>query len=157
MKQGLHPTWYSDCTVVCACGNTWVTGATVQEIRTDICSKCHPFYTGEQRIVDTEGRVDVFMRRLQQRNDMIAQEQARVDAAKPNTNLALSELGLSKRYMNVLEENDLVTVGDFLEKLETIGEDGILELKGIGRGALTSIKKALREAKFELPKAEAAE
>jgi large subunit ribosomal protein L31 len=52
--------------VRCACGNTWTTGSTVPELRTDVCSKCHPFFTGEQRIVDTEGRVDRFYRRLRQ-------------------------------------------------------------------------------------------
>jgi large subunit ribosomal protein L31 len=64
-KSGLHPTYYSDARVVCACGNSWTTGSTQKEIRTDICSNCHPFYTGEQRIVDTAGQVDRFMRRLQ--------------------------------------------------------------------------------------------
>ncbi len=64
-KEGLHPTYYNDALVVCACGNSWTTGATQQEIRTDICSSCHPFYTGEQRIVDTAGQVDRFMKRLQ--------------------------------------------------------------------------------------------
>ena len=65
MKANIHPKWYPEANVVCACGNTWKTGATVPEIRTDICSACHPFYTGEQRIVDTAGQVDRFMRRLQ--------------------------------------------------------------------------------------------
>ena len=65
MKEKVHPTWYPEATVICACGNTWKTGATVPEIRTDICSACHPFYTGEQRIVDTAGQVDRFMKRLQ--------------------------------------------------------------------------------------------
>lgn len=64
-KEGLHPKFYYDARVACACGNTWTTGSTQKEIRTDICSNCHPFYTGEQRIVDTAGQVDRFMRRLQ--------------------------------------------------------------------------------------------
>lgn len=65
MKKDVHPKYYSDAQVVCACGNTWTTGSTRQSIRTDVCSKCHPFYTGEQRIVDTAGQVDRFIRRLQ--------------------------------------------------------------------------------------------
>lgn len=64
-KEGLHPKYYYDARVACACGNSWTTGSTQKEIRTDICSNCHPFYTGEQRIVDTAGQVDRFMRRLQ--------------------------------------------------------------------------------------------
>ncbi len=73
MKQGIHPTYYSDAQIVCACGNTWVTGSTRKQIRTDVCSACHPFYTGEQRIVDTAGQVDRFMRRLQQAEERAAQ------------------------------------------------------------------------------------
>lgn len=65
MKEGIHPTYYPDAVVRCACGNTWTTGSTVKEIHTDVCSKCHPFFTGEQRIVDAEGQVDRFYRRLQ--------------------------------------------------------------------------------------------
>lgn len=65
MKAGIHPTYHSEATVICACGNTFKTGSTMKEIRTDICSNCHPFYTGEQRIVDTAGQVDRFMKRLQ--------------------------------------------------------------------------------------------
>jgi large subunit ribosomal protein L31 len=73
MKQGIHPTYYSDAQIICACGNTWVTGSTRKQIRTDVCSACHPFYTGEQRIVDTAGQVDRFMRRLQQAEERAAQ------------------------------------------------------------------------------------
>src|SRR5688572_18498524 len=64
MKQGIHPT-YETTTVTCACGNTFQTRSTRQNLRVDVCSNCHPFYTGEQRIVDTAGQVDRFMRRLQ--------------------------------------------------------------------------------------------
>jgi large subunit ribosomal protein L31 len=55
MKTDIHPKWFPEATVTCSCGKTWTTGATVEHIRTDICSNCHPFYTGEQRIIDTEG------------------------------------------------------------------------------------------------------
>ncbi|HEY4722409.1 MAG TPA: 50S ribosomal protein L31, partial [Anaerolineae bacterium] len=57
MKQGIHPKWYPEARVTCSCGKTWTVGAAVPEIRTDVCSNCHPFFTGEQRIVDTEGQV----------------------------------------------------------------------------------------------------
>ncbi|NPV08880.1 MAG: 50S ribosomal protein L31 [Anaerolineae bacterium] len=65
MKEGIHPKYYKNAQVICACGNTWTTGSTKEVIRTDVCSQCHPFYTGEQRIVDTAGQVDRFMRRLE--------------------------------------------------------------------------------------------
>jgi large subunit ribosomal protein L31 len=64
MKTGIHPTYYDEAQVICSCGNTYVTGATKPELRVEICSQCHPFFTGEQRIVDTEGRVERLMRRF---------------------------------------------------------------------------------------------
>ncbi len=59
MKQGIHPN-YVECTVRCTCGNTWVTRSTKKEMRVDLCDKCHPFYTGQQKLVDTGGRVQRF-------------------------------------------------------------------------------------------------
>src|SRR4051794_5288495 len=64
VKPGIHPK-YVNATVTCACGNTWQTRSTRENLRTDLCSACHPFYTGEQRIVDTAGQVERFMRRMQ--------------------------------------------------------------------------------------------
>ena len=64
MKPGIHPN-YVDATVVCACGNTFTTRSTKPNLRTDLCSVCHPFYTGEQRIVDSAGQVERFMRRVE--------------------------------------------------------------------------------------------
>ena len=64
MKTGIHPTYYDEAQVVCSCGHTYVTGATKPELRVEICSNCHPFFTGEQRIVDTEGRVERLIRRF---------------------------------------------------------------------------------------------
>jgi large subunit ribosomal protein L31 len=67
MKPNIHPTYYPTARVICSCGASWLTGSTVPEIRTDVCSTCHPFYTGEQRIVDTAGQVERFMKRLERR------------------------------------------------------------------------------------------
>jgi large subunit ribosomal protein L31 len=64
MKTGIHPD-YVEATVTCACGNTFVTRSTKPTLRTDLCNVCHPFYTGEQRIVDTAGQVERFMRRVE--------------------------------------------------------------------------------------------
>ncbi len=63
MKEGIHPK-YVDCTVRCACGETYQTKSTKGDMKVDICSKCHPFYTGRQKLVDTGGRVDRFNRRF---------------------------------------------------------------------------------------------
>lgn len=64
VKKDIHPEYYPEAKITCACGNTWTTGSTEPEIRTDVCSNCHPFFTGEQRIVDTAGQVERFRRRL---------------------------------------------------------------------------------------------
>jgi large subunit ribosomal protein L31 len=60
MKADIHPKWYPEAKVSCACGNTYTVGATKPEMRLEICSKCHPFYTGEMKFVDTLGRVEKF-------------------------------------------------------------------------------------------------
>jgi len=62
MKQGIHPD-YVECTVTCGCGTTFQTRASRPEIRVEVCSQCHPFYTGKQKYVDTAGRVERFQRR----------------------------------------------------------------------------------------------
>ncbi len=63
MKKNTHPTYYYDAKVTCACGNTWTTGSIKKEIRTEVCSKCHPFFTGHQRQAAARGRIEKFNRR----------------------------------------------------------------------------------------------
>tara|TARA_Y100001970_G_scaffold100111_1_gene125824 strand:- start:12550 stop:12753 length:204 start_codon:yes stop_codon:yes gene_type:complete len=63
LKQDIHPKYYSESKVVCSCGKTYTTGSTKEEMRIELCGSCHPFYTGEQKIVDTEGRVERLKRR----------------------------------------------------------------------------------------------
>ncbi len=63
MKPKIHPEYYNDAKVVCACGNTFTVGSTKKMMKVELCSKCHPFFTGEQRVVDTMGRVERFKRR----------------------------------------------------------------------------------------------
>jgi large subunit ribosomal protein L31 len=63
MKQGIHPTWF-DCQVTCSCGNTFITGSVQETMQVDICDKCHPFFTGEVRFVDRQGRVDRFLNKV---------------------------------------------------------------------------------------------
>ena len=78
MKQGIHPK-YMECTVRCSCGNTWNTHATVPSMRLDLCDKCHPFYTGTQKLVDTGGRVQRFADKF---GGAAAAQLARAAAAK---------------------------------------------------------------------------
>ncbi len=63
MKEGIHPK-YEEATITCACGNTFKTRSTKKEIHVEVCNKCHPFYTGKQKLVDTGGRVDRFKKRF---------------------------------------------------------------------------------------------
>ena len=82
MKTGIHPEWYPEAKVICACVNTFTTGSTQPEIRTDVCSACHPFYTGEQRIVDTAGQVERFMRRLEKGQEVRSDARAQGEVAR---------------------------------------------------------------------------
>ena len=84
MKTGIHPKVVT-ATVSCACGHTWQTTSTREVIKTDLCSNCHPFYTGEQRIVDTAGQVERFMRRMGNRT------QAATPQANANTRRSASK------------------------------------------------------------------
>jgi len=64
MKQQTHPQYYDNCQVTCACGNKFTTGSTVEKIEVDVCSKCHPFFTGQQKFVDIKGRIDKFKEKV---------------------------------------------------------------------------------------------
>ena len=69
MKKDIHPTYFPDAKVVCACGNTFTVGATVKEINVELCSNCHPFYTGKQKLVDTARRVEKFQERAGKKSE----------------------------------------------------------------------------------------
>jgi large subunit ribosomal protein L31 len=63
MKKGIHPDWHHDCVVTCSCGNSFTTGSMSKTLSVDICSACHPFFTGEMKFVDRQGRVDKFIKK----------------------------------------------------------------------------------------------
>jgi large subunit ribosomal protein L31 len=151
MKQGIHPTYYPDAQVICACGNTWTTGSTKKVIHTDVCSNCHPFYTGEQRIVDTEGQVDRFYKKLEVRKQYVADQEARA-TARTSLERPVTELGLGDRPTEALAKAGVTTVGQVLDKLE-LGETAILSIEGFGRKSLADLKKKLRSFGYELPEA----
>lgn len=69
MREGIHPEYHNDVTVKCACGNTFKSSSTKEELKVDICSKCHPFFTGKQKIVDAGGRVEKFMKKFNISNE----------------------------------------------------------------------------------------
>jgi large subunit ribosomal protein L31 len=80
MKKDTHPQYHPEAIVVCACGNTWKTGSTLERIQTDVCSACHPFFTGEQRIVDSAGQVERFIQRLERKDALAAQDRIEAEA-----------------------------------------------------------------------------
>lgn len=151
MKQGIHPTYYTDAQVICACGNTWTTGSTVKVIHTDVCSKCHPFFTGEQRIVDTEGQVDRFYKKLQARQQYLDDKEAR-DTARTSPERPIAELELGKRATEALAKANVTNVGQVMELLDK-GEAAVLAVEGFGRKSLSDLKKRLRAFGYELPEA----
>jgi len=65
LKSKIHPKYYPNCKVTCACGNTFTTGSTLPEIKVEICAACHPFFTGEMKYVDTQGRVEAFQKKME--------------------------------------------------------------------------------------------
>ncbi len=152
MKKGIHPTFYTDAVVTCACGNTWTTGSTRKTIHTEVCSRCHPFYTGEQaRIVDTEGQVDRFYRKLQARQSYVDQKKSR-EEARTSLERPLVELNLGTRPTEALAKAGLTNVGHVLALLEK-GESALLSVEGFGRKSLIDLKKALRNLGYQLPAA----
>jgi large subunit ribosomal protein L31 len=151
MKKGIHPTYYTDATVICSCGNTWTTGSTQKLIRTDVCFKCHPFYTGEQRIVDTEGQVDRFYKKLQVRQDYVREKEAR-ESARTSPTRPVEDLGLSSRATEALVKGGVTNVGQVLEKLAE-SEATLLALDGFGRKSMADLKKKLRQLGYQLPEA----
>ena len=100
MKTNIHPTYYSDAQVTCVCGNSFITGSTKKTIQVDICSACHPFFTGEMKFVDTQGRVDKFQQKIKQASqDYISKKQRRKEKTiteEDTTPLSLRDMIQSK-------------------------------------------------------------
>jgi large subunit ribosomal protein L31 len=153
MRADIHPKYFPEAKVVCACGNTWTTGSTQAELRVDICSNCHPFYTGEQRIVDTEGQVDRFYKRLEARTQFVAQKEAKA-ASQTSPERPLAELELGKRALDAFKAAGIENAGQFIKKLGE-GDEAVLAIDGVGRKSLADAKKALRRLGYDLPETEA--
>lgn len=142
MKSDIHPQWYPDAKVKINGEVIMTVGATKPELNVEIWSGTHPFYTGEQRLLDTEGQVDRFLRRLQRRQEIQTELETKEEASNP-LNLAVGEMSVGTRAERALAEADVVTVGDIMKLLEQ-GDDALLALPGVGRKALIDIKRFLR-------------
>jgi large subunit ribosomal protein L31 len=149
VKDGIHPAWFPNAKVTCACGNSWTTGSTVTEIHTDVCSNCHPFYTGEQRIIDTEGQVDRFYKRLKARDERITADEERREIMH-SPELPIAELELGSRYEKALSEAGISMAGQLVDALNTGGDEALLSIKGFGHKALIDAKRKLRARGFEI-------
>jgi len=115
-----------------------------------VCSKCHPFFTGQQqRILDVEGQVDRFYKKLQARQDIVDSQKAR-ESAKVSPERPIAELALGNRPTDALSKAGITNVGQFLAKLGE-GEDAVLAIEGFGRKSLIDLKKKLRQMGYELP------
>jgi large subunit ribosomal protein L31 len=155
MKAEIHPTYYPDAKVTCAsCGTTWTTGSTRKELRVDICSNCHPFFTGEaSRILDIEGQVDRFYKKLTARQTYVEQQKAK-EELKGSPERPIEELGLSSRAIDALKKGGIENFGQFIERLNG-GNEAVLAIAGFGQASLTAAKKKLRSLGYEVPAAAA--
>ena len=155
MKPKIHPKYFPNATVICAtCGTTWNTGSTHEVIHTDMCSNCHPFYTGTQRLVDTEGQVERFMKRLEARDQARAEAEAR-EAARSSPDQPISGLELGTRTEGTLAAAGIEHVSQVLERLEQGGDDALLSIDGFGRKSLADLKRRLRSRGLLADEAEA--
>lgn len=93
MKTDIHPTYHAKVQISCACGNTITTGSTEREIQVEVCSNCHPFYTGKQKLVDTTGRVDKFQQRLSETAEMQAAKKGTKKTSRKRTGADVVKLG----------------------------------------------------------------
>ena len=154
MKEKIHPEFYQAKVTCASCGTTWVTGSTRKELRVDICSNCHPFFTGESaRLLDIEGQVDRFYKKVKAAQSHVDEKKAR-EAAKMER--PISELELSDRATNALIKIGIKNVPQFLAKLAE-GEEAMLAIEGFGRKPLIDAKKKLRALGFDLPEVAATE
>lgn len=150
MKKGIHPEYYWDAQVICACGNTWTTGATVKIIRVEVCSQCHPFFTGTQRIVDTEGQVDRFMKRLRAA-EAYREERERRARLRRSPERPIADLPLDSAYIEALTQAGYQQVGDLLRQM-TQDPKVLVDIPGLGHQGFIELRKVLRKEGFQLPK-----
>lgn len=143
MKETIHPKWYPDAKVIVEGEVVMTVGSTSPEISVEVWSGTHPFYTGTQRLMDTEGQVDRFMRRLQKREEIQSQTDTVKQSRNPE-NFGIEEMELGTRANNALAQAGLTTVGDVLSLLKQ-GDDAILALQGVGQTALIKIKRYMRD------------
>jgi large subunit ribosomal protein L31 len=101
MKKGIHPNWHHDCVVTCSCGNKFTTGSMSEALNVDICSACHPFFTGEMKFVDRQGRVDKFIKKRATAEAIAKTKKSKKKATQESTEPV-------KSYKQILQEQQAV-------------------------------------------------
>lgn len=150
MRADIHPKVYAAKVTCASCGNTWTTTSTSKELRIDVCSNCHPFYTGESaKLLDVEGQVDRFYKKLSARQTYVEDQKAREESTNVN-NRSVDDLELTPRATEGLKRAGILTIGQIVEKLAE-GDAALLAVSGFGQSALTAAKKKLRAMEIELP------
>jgi len=102
MKANIHPKWYKNAKVTCSCGNTFTTGSTDPVIEVDICSKCHPYFTGEMKFVDRQGRVEKFKQKMEQAR--VLSEKKQKELEEKLSQQSDTQQTEEKSYQDILRE-----------------------------------------------------
>ena len=112
MKKDIHPRYYPEATVACVCGNTWTTGSTLEELRVDVCNKCHPYFSGQaQRLIDRGGQVERFNKRVEVAQVMREEEEKRAAARK--------ERARARALVEIVDEEEIEPI----ERLDLADEE----------------------------------
>jgi len=150
MREKIHPNTFEAQVTCASCGKTWTTISTKKELRIDVCSNCHPFFTGEAaRIMDIEGQVDRFYKKLSARQTYVEQQKAKEESMNV-LERSVDDLALTPRATDALKKAGILSIGKVLDKLAE-GSAAMLEIPGFGQSALTATKKKLRSLEIEIP------
>lgn len=152
MQAEIHPKVYEAKVTCASCGTTWTTTSTKPELRIDVCSKCHPFFTGEAaRLIDIEGQVDRFYKKLSARQSYVETQKAK-EESKTSPDRAVDDLGVSPRATDALKKAGILTIGQFMTRMGQ-GDAALLSINGFAQSSLTTAKKKLRALGFDVPAA----
>jgi len=150
MQTEIQPAVFEAKVTCASCGTSWVTTSTKKELRIDVCSNCHPFFTGESaRIMDIEGQVDRFYKKLSARQTYVEQQKSKEESLN-SPDRSIDDLELSPRATDALKKAGILSIGQILAKLGE-GNAAMLEIAGFGQSSLTASKKKLRALGFEVP------
>lgn len=149
MKTGIHPQYFETAEIKCSCGNVIIAGSTKEKLRTELCSACHPFYTGQQKLVDTAGRVDKFEAMRKKTSELRAAARQRAEEKKKKPELYKEKEVKAEVLARVTEESKKEAKGKWGKPLgQTLSEEVVKEemvvMKKAGRRKTTAKKMAAK-------------